>query len=96
MGGLAQKIPITFVTFAIATAAIAGIPPLAGFFSKDEILWFAFASDARRRAAGSGRRRGDRVDDGVLHVPAAVAHVPRHLAHDAAKSSTTCTSRRGR
>ncbi len=45
MGGLARKIPVTFVTFAIATAAIAGIPPLAGFFSKDEILWFAFASD---------------------------------------------------
>jgi NADH-quinone oxidoreductase subunit L len=44
MGGLAKKIPITFATFALATAAIAGIPPLAGFFSKDEILWFAFAS----------------------------------------------------
>jgi len=45
MGALAKKIPITFATFAIATAAIAGIPPLAGFFSKDEILWFAFASE---------------------------------------------------
>ena len=45
MGGLARKIPITFATFAVATAAIAGIPPLAGFFSKDEILWFAFASE---------------------------------------------------
>ncbi len=44
MGGLRQRIPVTFWTFAIATAAIAGIPPLAGFFSKDEILWFAFAS----------------------------------------------------
>ena len=44
MGGLARRIPITFVTFAIATAAIAGLPPLAGFFSKDEILWFALAS----------------------------------------------------
>jgi NADH-quinone oxidoreductase subunit L len=44
MGGLARRIPITFVTFAIATGAIAGLPPLAGFFSKDEILWFAFAS----------------------------------------------------
>ena len=44
MGGLARRIPLTFVTFAVATAAIAGIPPLAGFFSKDEILWFAFAS----------------------------------------------------
>jgi NADH-quinone oxidoreductase subunit L len=38
MGGLARKIPWTFGTFAIGTAAIAGIPPLAGFFSKDEIL----------------------------------------------------------
>jgi NADH-quinone oxidoreductase subunit L len=46
MGGLAKRIPITFWTFAIATAAIAGIPPLAGFFSKDEILWFAYASGA--------------------------------------------------
>jgi len=45
MGGLARRIPVTFVTFAVATAAIAGIPPLAGFFSKDEILWFAFASE---------------------------------------------------
>ena len=44
MGGLAKRIPVTFATFAIATAAIAGIPPLAGFFSKDEILWYAFAS----------------------------------------------------
>ncbi len=45
MGGLAKRIPVTFVTFAVATAAIAGLPPLAGFFSKDEILWFAFASE---------------------------------------------------
>ncbi len=44
MGGLARKIPWTFGTFAVATAAIAGIPPLAGFVSKDEILWYAFAS----------------------------------------------------
>jgi NADH-quinone oxidoreductase subunit L len=44
MGGLAKKIPVTFVTFAVATAAIAGIPPLAGFWSKDEILWNAYAS----------------------------------------------------
>ncbi len=38
MGGLAKKLPITFTTFLIATIAISGIPPFAGFFSKDEIL----------------------------------------------------------
>ncbi len=38
MGGLKSKIPITFWTFIIATIAIAGFPPFAGFFSKDEIL----------------------------------------------------------
>jgi NADH-quinone oxidoreductase subunit L len=44
MGGLRKKIPITFWTFFIATLAIAGIPGLSGFFSKDEILWQAFSS----------------------------------------------------
>jgi NADH-quinone oxidoreductase subunit L len=38
MGGLARKIPITYVTMLIGSVAIAGVPPLAGFFSKDEIL----------------------------------------------------------
>ena len=42
MGGLKTYIPTTFATMLIATAAIAGIPPLAGFWSKDEILWKAF------------------------------------------------------
>src|SRR5262249_48057944 len=42
MGGLRKKIPVTFWTMAIATCAIAGIPGLAGFFSKDEILWRAY------------------------------------------------------
>ncbi len=44
MGGLKSKMPLTYWTFLIATIAIAGIPPLAGFFSKDEILWMAFAN----------------------------------------------------
>jgi NADH-quinone oxidoreductase subunit L len=44
MGGLAKKIPWTFGTFLIGTLAIAGIPPLAGFFSKDEILGAALGS----------------------------------------------------
>jgi NADH-quinone oxidoreductase subunit L len=43
MGGLRGKIPITFATMLIGTLAIAGVPPLSGFWSKDEILWGAFA-----------------------------------------------------
>ena len=38
MGGLRKKMPLTFITFAIGSLALAGIPPLGGFFSKDEIL----------------------------------------------------------
>jgi NADH-quinone oxidoreductase subunit L len=44
MGGLKDKIPITFRTMFIASLAIAGIPGLAGFFSKDEILWQAWSA----------------------------------------------------
>jgi NADH-quinone oxidoreductase subunit L len=42
MGGLRSYIPVTFATMAVATLAISGIPPLAGFWSKDEILWKAY------------------------------------------------------
>jgi len=42
MGGLRKYLPITHATFLIACLAIAGIPPFAGFFSKDEILVAAF------------------------------------------------------
>jgi NADH-quinone oxidoreductase subunit L len=42
MGGLRKKIPYTFWTMTAATCAIAGIPFLSGFFSKDEILWRAY------------------------------------------------------
>src|SRR6478672_4951307 len=42
MGGLSKKIPITYVTMLIGALAISGIPPLAGFFSKDEILGESF------------------------------------------------------
>ena len=44
MGSLKKHLPITFTTMFIATLAIAGIPGLSGFFSKDEILWKAFSS----------------------------------------------------
>jgi len=43
MGGLKNKLPITFWTFLVGTIAIAGIPPFAGFFSKDEILWKTYS-----------------------------------------------------
>src|SRR5579872_1410154 len=45
MGALSEKIPVTYRTMLIATLAIAGIPPFAGFFSKDEILWQAWTSE---------------------------------------------------
>jgi len=45
MGGLKSYIPVTFATMGIATLAIAGIPPLAGFWSKDEILWKAYQAN---------------------------------------------------
>jgi NADH-quinone oxidoreductase subunit L len=44
MGSLAKKLPVTHLTFLIATLAIAGVPPFAGFFSKDEILAAALHS----------------------------------------------------
>jgi len=43
MGELKSHLPTTYKTFLVGTVAIAGIPPLAGFFSKDEILWKSFA-----------------------------------------------------
>ncbi len=43
MGGLKKYIPITYITFLLGVLAISGIPPFAGFFSKDEILADAFA-----------------------------------------------------
>ena len=42
MGGLRKKLPVTYLTFLVGTLAISGIPPFAGFFSKDAILAAAF------------------------------------------------------
>ena len=73
MGGLKKYMPVTFVTMMIGTLAIAGIPPFAGFFSKDEILFRAFLSNK----VDLGARGGHRADDGVLHVPPDVDDVLR-------------------
>jgi NADH-quinone oxidoreductase subunit L len=45
MGGLRKHMPQTFLVFTVAWLAICGLPPFSGFFSKDEILWMAFASE---------------------------------------------------
>jgi NADH-quinone oxidoreductase subunit L len=45
MGGLKKYLPVTYVTMLIGTLATAGLPPLSGFFSKDEILFRAFLSN---------------------------------------------------
>jgi NADH-quinone oxidoreductase subunit L len=43
-GGLKKYMPHTALTFLIAALAISGIPPLSGFFSKDEILWYSYTN----------------------------------------------------
>lgn len=53
MGGLRKSLPLTSKTFLIGTIAIAGIPPLAGFFSKDTILHAALVSDLRLWVGGA-------------------------------------------
>ena len=77
MGDLRARIPITHWTMFIATLAIAGIPPFAGFFSKDEILWQTWSLGRRRLPLAVVHRLRHRADDGVLHVPPDVSDLPR-------------------
>ena len=53
MGGLKKAMPITFITMLVSSLAISGIPPLAGFFSKDEILMTAFHNNTTLWIIGS-------------------------------------------
>ena len=79
MGALWSKIPTTAWTFLVATIAISGIPPLAGFVSKDAIL----GGCVRRAAAAVGHRLHHRGHDGVLHVPPGEHDVLRRVARAA-------------
>lgn len=53
MGNVKKYMPWTYRTFFIGCLAIAGIPPFAGFFSKDEILWYAFQGSTLLWAVGA-------------------------------------------
>jgi NADH-quinone oxidoreductase subunit L len=71
MGGLRKYMPLTFWTFAAATAAIIGFPLTSGFFSKDEILFKAFVNQAVTPPEAVARL-----------MPSALEHVRRLHAHD--------------
>ncbi len=76
MGGLKDEMPVTFWTFLIGSAALAGVFPLAGFWSKDELLVGAWEHKPVALLRAPRRRR----DDGLLHDPVRPAHVLRHLS----------------
>ena len=85
MGGLWRKIPITHWTMLIGTIAIAGIPPLAGFFSKDEILGEAFKNGfVWVWAIGVVVAGHDRVLHVAAHGQDVLRRVPRGPARRAA------------
>ena len=81
MGGLKGKIRTTWWTMLVGTVAIAGFPPLAGFFSKDEILWQAYTSPAGALGVVVGGSGGG-GDDVVLHVSDDVSDVLREEPDD--------------
>ena len=90
MGALSKQIPVTYWTMLIATLAIAGIFPFAGFVSKDVILGKAYEKDVLLWAD----RIFHRGDDRVLYVPADFHDVSRRLRAWIMKWSTTSTNRR--
>ena len=73
MGGLRKTMPWTYVTFLIGSLSLAGIWPLAGFWSKDEILGAGFNQQPCAFHPGHHHRFHDRL----LHVQGGIHDVPR-------------------
>jgi NADH-quinone oxidoreductase subunit L len=94
MGGLRAKMPWTFWTFVLATAAICGIPGFSGFFSKDEILWKAWSSGhvwvfaVLALAAGLTAFYMVRLTWLVFFGPFRGTHEQEHHLHESPKSMT--------
>jgi NADH-quinone oxidoreductase subunit L len=93
MGALANKIPTTYRTMFIATLAIAGIPPLAGFFSKDEILWRSWLANPILWAIGFATALMTafymfRLVYLTFWSPSRVDHEVEHHIHESPKSMT--------
>jgi NADH-quinone oxidoreductase subunit L len=72
MGGLRKWMPLTHGTFAVATAAIIGVPLTSGFFSKDEILYRAFVDHTVNPMAGVGLLKKMRVYEPPMWIGPAV------------------------
>ena len=90
MGALRKLMPVTAATFIVGWLAIAGVPPFAGFWSKDEILLFSLAKSPALYVLGLAHRAAHRVlhdppgDHGVLRQgplggPRRRARRPRRL-----------------
>src|ERR1700693_1792144 len=97
MGNLSGKIPVTFRTMLVATLAIAGIPGLAGFFSKDEILWQAWKEIGRAyrllwyvgyATALMTAFYMFRLMYLTFHSPSRMSHEGEHHVHESPKSMT--------
>src|SRR5271163_3334183 len=97
MGGLQRRIPTTYKTMLIATLAIAGIFPFAGFFSKDEILWQTWTkeSDAYRLLWFIGYATAlmtafymFRLMYLTFYSPSRMSHEVEHHVHESPKSMT--------
>ena len=81
MGDLRERTPTTFWTMFVGMLAIAGIPGLAGFFSKDEILWQAWTQKVEPTASLVCWLH-NRADDRLLHGPPDLPDILRQTAHE--------------